>query len=69
MNTAALFGGVVMMLLQLVLEILQRHPPDPQQEQKDRDAHIDHSMAGSNEDVAGELHALRNRLRHENPRK
>lgn len=68
MNTAALFGGVVMMLLQLILEILQRHPPDPQQEQKDRDAHIDQSMAGSNEDVALELHRVRNRLRHESPR-
>ncbi|MBF0260275.1 MAG: hypothetical protein HQL97_00385 [Magnetococcales bacterium] len=54
-----------MMLLQLVLEILQRHPPDPQQSQKDRDAQIGLSMAGSDEDVALELHRVRDRLRHE----
>lgn len=60
-----MMGGFGMMLIQLVLELLRRHPPDPQREQKERDARIDQSMSGSNADVAHELHTLRDRLRHE----
>lgn len=69
MSTTAAVGGMILMLLQLVLEILQRHPPDPQRANKERDARIDTAMAGSNEDVGLELHHLRERLRHEGPAK